>query len=93
MFTGEFEDSSKETSENKLRMTNNLKQEIIRASKLTTPKETIDPALPLSIGGIGMNVSFINLCLFSLQVNVSHGGDAPSIEVNDNLQDKVEEEN
>lgn len=88
MFTGEFEESSQGQSGKKIRLS---KQGTVSPSSITDSTEITGADLPISIGGIGMNISFINLCLFSLQVNVSHGGDSSSIEVNDELPSNLED--
>jgi len=50
------------------------------------PQDSANLSLPISVGGLGANLSLFNLALFSVQVNVSQGGDSQSISVNGGTQ-------
>ena len=93
MFSGFTNDSSKEVNnETNLTKTKQADTRLMTfAAQANFPQGAMNTSLPLSVGGIGINLSLINFALFSVQVNISNGGDSQSISVNGITQNQSNE--
>jgi hypothetical protein len=52
------------------------------AAQGNSPQVNVPVQVPVSLGGLAVNASLINIPILSAQFNVAHGGDSQAITVN-----------